>query len=222
LAARRFRSSELGTAISGQVTVRKAAPEERPAVVATVVAAFAQDPAWAFILGEDYGRLAPHFAGALFDLRVARGNVWVTDDLAAVAMWDPPATSDVGGGNGGNEHSRSVWSRYRATAGEDRFERLAQYNDAVAAVDPRASHWYLGVLATDPERRRQGLATAVLTPILSEADRLDIACCLETSTAENRRFYQRRGFDEATEIALPGGPTTWWLRRPPTAARLPR
>lgn len=202
-----------------QVTVRQAVPEERAAVVATVVAAFAHDPAWAFILGEDYGRLAADFAGALFDLRVSRGNVWVSDDLTAAAMWDPPATSSAGGGG---EHSRSVWARYRATAGEDSFKRLARYNDAVAAVDPRASHWYLGVLATDPERRRQGLATAVLTPILSEADRLGIACCLETSTAENRRFYQRRGFDEATEIALPGGPATWWLRRPPTPAGLPR
>ncbi len=182
-------------------------------MVATVVAAFAEDPAWAFILGEDYEHLAAHFAGALFDLRVTRRNVWVSDDLAAVAMWDPPGTSD------GDSDSRSVWSRYRATAGEDSFKRLARYNDAVAAADPSESHWYLGVLATDPGRRGQGLATAVMTPILARADRLGIACCLETSTAENRRFYRGRGFDEATEIVLPGGPTTWWLRRSATPAR---
>jgi GNAT superfamily N-acetyltransferase len=197
------------------VIVREAMPQERPGVVATVVAAFAQDPAWAFILGEDYGRLAAHFAGSLFDLRVACRNVWVSDDLAAVAMWDSPDTGD-GDGDG---LARSVWSRYRATAGEDSFRRLAQYNDAVAAVDPTESHWYLGVLATDPGRRRQGLATAVMTPVLSQADRLGIACCLETSTAANRRFYEGRGFDEATEIVLPGGPTTWWLRRAPARAR---
>ena len=205
-----------GTGVSlTQVTIRQAQPEERPGVVATVVAAFAQDPAWAFILGEDYEHLAAHFAGALFDLRVTRRNVWVSDDLAAVAMWDSPGTSD----DHGDGDSRSVWSRYRATAGEDGFKRLAQYNDAVAAADPGESHWYLGVLATDPGRRRQGLATTVMTPMLAQADRLGIACCLETSTAENRRFYEGRGFDEATEIVLPGGPTTWWLRRPPAAAQ---
>jgi len=197
-------------ASSPQVMIRQALPEERSGVVATVVAAFAQDPAWAFILGEDYGRLAAHFAGSLFDLRVARRNVWVSDDLAAVAMWDSPGAGD--------SDSRSVWSRYRATAGEDSFKRLAQYNDAVAAVNPIESHWYLGVLATDPGRRRQGLATAVMTPILAQADRLGIACCLETSTTENRRFYRGRGFDEAAEVTLPGGPTTWWLRRAPAPA----
>jgi GNAT superfamily N-acetyltransferase len=199
-------------ASSTQVLVRQAVPQERAGVVATVVAAFAQDPAWAFILGADYGRLAPDFAGSLFDVRVARRNVWVSDDLAAVAMWESPDAGD------GDSDSRGVWSRYRATAGEDSFERLARYNDAVAAVSSKESRWYLGVLATDPGRRRQGLATAVITPILERADRLGIACCLETSTAANRRFYEGRGFDEATEVALPGGPTTWWLRRAPAAA----
>jgi predicted N-acetyltransferase YhbS len=62
---------------------------------------------------------------------------------------------------------------------------------------------------------QEGLATALLSPILNEADRLGNACCLETSTVENRRFYERRGFEQAAEIILEGGPDTWWLRRGP-------
>ena len=191
--------------------IRQALPDERPGVVATVAAAFAEDPGWAFILGREYRRLAAHFVGALFDVRVASQNVWVTDDLAGVAMWDFPGKSDAAPG-----YAESVWARYRAIAGEDAFDRLARYNDAIAATSPAECHWYLGVLATDPERQREGLATAVLTPILGEADRHGIACCLETSTADNRSFYERRGFTQATEIVLPGGPPTWWLRRAPT------
>jgi GNAT superfamily N-acetyltransferase len=194
--------------------IRRALPGERSAVAATVAAAFADDPAWAFIFGEDYGRLAVHFAAALFDVRVGSQNVWVTDDLAAVAMWDPPGKSD-----GARVGGESIWVRYRAIAGEEVLRRLASYNDAVAAVASPEANWYLGVLATHPERQRQGLATAVLTPMLREADRLGMACCLETSTAANRRFYERRGFTQATAIALPGGPTTWWLRRAPSGAR---
>jgi GNAT superfamily N-acetyltransferase len=191
---------------------RQATPQERPDVVATVAAAFARDPAWAFILNGEYERLAAHFAGALFDVRVPRGNVWVTDDLAAVAMWDAPDGDDSA-----HAHAEGVWARYRASVGEDAFARLARYNDAVGAASPAEPHWYLGVLATDPRRRREGLATAVLAPIVAHADRLGLACCLETSTTENRRFYERRGFTQATDVVLPGGPPTWWLRRAPAA-----
>jgi GNAT superfamily N-acetyltransferase len=192
--------------------IRRASPGERSVVAATVAAAFADDPAWAFILDEDYGRLAVHFAAALFDVRAGWQNVWVTDDLAAVAMWDPPGKSD-----GARAYRETIWARYRAIAGEDALRRLASYNDAVAAASPPEPYWYLGVLATHPERQREGLATAVLAPVLAEADRLGIPCCLETSTAANRRFYEHRGFTQATAIALPGGPPTWWLRRAPAA-----
>jgi GNAT superfamily N-acetyltransferase len=180
-------------------------------VAATVAAAFADDPGWGFIFGHEYERLAARFVAALFDVRVGSQNVWVTDDLAAVAMWDSPGKSDRA-----SRYAESVWARYRAIAGEAAFARLATYNDAVAEVSPAELHWCLGVLATHPQRQREGLATAVLAPILDEADRHGIACCLETSTTENRRFYERRGFTQATEVILPDGPTTWWLRRAPT------
>ena len=195
---------------SGPV-IKRALPDERAGVVATVVAAFAEDPGWAFILGEEYERLAPHFVAAMFDMRVTCRNVWVTDDLAAVAMWDSPGQSDAAPGR-----AQSALAHYRAIAGEEASERLALYHEAVAAVSPAKPYWYLGVLATHPQRQRQGLASAVLAPILNEADRLGVACCLETSTADNRRFYERRGFEQATEIGLRDGPATWWLRRTPT------
>ncbi len=190
--------------------VRRAAPDERAGVAATVAAAFAQDPAWAFIFGEEYERLAEPFAAALFDVRVASRNVWVTEDLDAVAMWDAPGRSDAVPG-----HAESVWARYRELAGRDALERLDIYNEAVAGASSAEPHWYLGVLATHPRRQREGLATEVLAPVLDEADRVGLTCCLETSTAENRRFYERRGFTQATDVALPGGPATWWLRREP-------
>jgi len=190
--------------------VRHASAEDRAGVVASVTAAFAQDPAWAFMLGAEYERLAPQFAGALFDVRLVSRTVWVSDDLAAVAMWDPPDRSEAG-----VEHAQRVWGRYREVAGEATFDRHTSYNTAVAAASPAGSYWYLGVLATAPSRQHEGLANAVLHPVLEEADRVGLGCCLETSTTANRRFYERRGFTQATDIVLPDGPPTWWLRRDP-------
>lgn len=191
--------------------IRRASPSDRSSVVATVTAAFAEDPAWAFIGDNEYERLAPHFAGALFDTRVASENIWLSDDIAAVAMWDSPVNRALAPDN-----ADAVWAEYRAVAGEHAFARLTSYHEAVGAAVPDEAHWYLGVLATHPHRRREGLASAVLSPILDEADRLGLPCCLETSTQQNRRFYERRGFTQATEILLRGGPPTWWLRRPPS------
>lgn len=207
-------------------TVRRAAPGDRAGVVATVVAAFAQDPAWRFLLGEgeSYARSAPELAGALFDLRVGAGNVWVSgEDLASVAMWREP-----GGQDGSRELAGRVWARYREVAGAGAAARLEAYDAAVAAAgarDARAAgreeHWYLGVLASDPARRREGLASAVLEPVLARADASGLACCLETSTEANRRFYAGRGFTEATAAHLPGGPPIWWLRRPAPPGPVP-
>jgi GNAT superfamily N-acetyltransferase len=194
--------------------IRRALPDDQTGVVATVAAAFAQDPGWAFLFGEEYEALVTHFVAASFDIRVASQDVWVTDDLAAVAMWDSPGKSVAE-----SAHAEGVWARYRARAGEDAFERLVLYNGAVDAASPAEPYWYLGVLATHPQRQREGLATAVLTPVLDKADQLGLACCLETSTAENRRFYERRGFTQSTEIVLPDGPPTWWLHRAPTPER---
>ncbi len=177
-------------------------------MTASAAAAFADDPAWSFLYGDDYERLAPHFAGALFDLRVGAGDVWVTGDLAATAMWEPP-----GAHRAPSDHAEHVWDAYRAVAGEAAWERLTEYERAIDAVRPDTPYWYLGVLATRPDRQGQGLASALLAPILERADGDGIDCCLETSTARNRAFYERRGFTEATDLDIASGPPTWWLRR---------
>lgn len=190
--------------------VRLAVPGDRCAVQSTVAAAFANDPAWAFMLGASYERLAGQFAAALFDARVGSQTVWVTDDAAAVAMWEAPGPKPA------NVDTAEIWARFRASASAEVSERLAAYSDAVSAAAASSTvgdYWYLGVLATHPERQRRGLASRVIEPVLDMADNAGLACCLETSTVENRRFYERRGFTDATDVVVAGGPPTWWLRR---------
>jgi GNAT superfamily N-acetyltransferase len=177
-------------------------------VARCVADAFAHDPAWSFLLGDEYDRLAPLFAAALFDIRVGAATVWVAQDVAAVAMWErcgvPAAPSP---------ETEQVWRAYRAEVGAAPWDRLREYDRAVDEARPSGPYRYLGVLATDPSHQRRGLATAVMAPVLEEADREGIDCCLETSTMANRRFYERRGFTELTPLHIASGPPTWWLRR---------
>jgi GNAT superfamily N-acetyltransferase len=195
---------------SPDVVVRRATPQDRDAVIATVVAAFAHDPAWDFITGGEVERLSPHFAGALFDGRAADGTVWVTDDCRGVAMWDDrtrphpdPARRDA------------AWAAYREVAGEESWATLERYDGALHAHEPPEPFWYLGVLATHPQAQGRGLATAVMSATFAIADAARVDCWLETSVPANTDFYERRGFVERIEVEIDGGPTTWWMRRPP-------
>jgi GNAT superfamily N-acetyltransferase len=200
--------------MSNPVVVRRATAEDRDAVVATVVAAFATDPAWGFITDGEIERLSPYFAGALFDGRADAGTVWVTDDCRAVAMWD-----DRTGATTGDLYPPAIWEAYRAVAGEAAWSTLQAYDGALHVHEPAEPFWYLGVLATHPSAQGTGLATAVMRPVLDIADSVGIDCWLETSVPGNTEFYARRGFTERIEVEIDGGPTTWWMRRP---AEVPR
>ncbi len=189
-------------------SVRRASPHDRDAVIAAVVDAFRHDPAWAFMTAGDYDHVSPLFAGALFDSRVDAGGVWVTDDVAAVSLWDHHTDDDSS-----HDHHSALWTAYREAVGEPVWALLRAYEEALATGHPTGAHWYLGVLATRTSRQRQGLAAAVMAPALALADRDGLDCWLETSTPDNRAFYERRGFAVAAEVEVPDGPLTWWMRR---------
>ena len=182
---------------------------DRDRVVDTIVAAFADDPAWSYFFGDAYAVSAPHLATALFELRIGSSAVWVVDEGDAVAIWVPPT-----GTGATDEAAARGWGACRSAIGEEAWERLRTYDRAVDLVRTPTPHWYLGVLAARPDRHGQGLGTTVMGEGLLLADRTVTDCCLETSTADNRAFYERRGFSEVRPVVIADGPPTWWMRRP--------
>jgi len=187
--------------------------------VLSIVRAFAADPLvrWFFPDDETYVQRASTFFGLLFDGRVDDGNVHVAGDGAAVSMWDPP-----GGGSIAQADLDRRWdAEFEPGAGPGERERLEAYEAAADAMMPQGQSWYLGVLATDPDRQRQGLASAAIAPVLAFADRDGLAAYLETGAFENLVFYARAGFEVTDEVVLPGGPTVWGLQRSPRISDRP-
>ena len=179
----------------------------------SIVRAFAADPLvrWFFLDDGTYVQRASTFFGLLFDGRVDDGTVHVVSDGAAVSMWDPPDAGSIAR----TEPDRRWDTEFEPGAGPGEPERLEAYEAAADAMMPIEASWYLGVLATDPDRRRQGLASAAIAPVLERADRDHLAAYLETGAPENLAFYSRAGFEVTEELALPDGPTLWGLRRSP-------
>lgn len=191
---------------------RRMAPAERDATLRTVVDAFVADPLlrWWFP-GEEYGRLATAFFGFLLDIRIAAGEVWLADDGGAVAMWNPP------GGLLADPHAvEARWEGVRSGLPADVATRLARVEEQVEAALPRHPHWYLGVLATHPDRRGQGLASTVLAPVLAHADRAGLETWLETGSEPNLAIYARFGFEPARTLRVDDAPAVHILRRGPT------
>jgi GNAT superfamily N-acetyltransferase len=188
--------------------VRPATLDDVDAVTAMVTEAFADDPAWRYMTGLGNPMARRALARALMLPRVARGTVWVTSDLTAVAMWDRMDTDFAP-----SEESTRAWAEYRAEVGEDLWSRLEAYDGACDAHAPERPYWYLGVLATHPDAQGRGLATAVLEPGFAAAADDGWDCWLETSVPGNKAFYAGRGFLPVRDIHVPDGPPTWWLRR---------
>jgi GNAT superfamily N-acetyltransferase len=204
------------TSMPNPPSSRKAHPDDRGAVLHTIVRAFAEDPLvrWFFPDDASYERRAGAFFGYLFDIRVVHGEIHVVDDCSAASLWNPP-----GGVRMQQMEQDRLWAAYvEPGAGIGELDRLDAMDETVHGLRPAAAHWYLGVLATDPSRRGGGLARAVMQPILERADADDMPAFLETGTPENLPFYARFGFDVLAEARVPGGPPLWVMWRPPSAA----
>ncbi|MCU1377757.1 MAG: hypothetical protein JWN29_740 [Acidimicrobiales bacterium] len=159
---------------------------------------FEDDPVLSWVF-RDPGRLTKltaMFTFLLEDDFVPPGTTWMTD--AAGAAWRPPGTPERG-----DAHLDRFFTAMTgaATTGED-FQRLAVMGQAVEAAHPVEPHWYLGVLATLPDRRGQGLGSALLGASLDTVDATHHPAYLESSNPRNISLYERHGFEVTGRIHI--------------------
>ena len=95
----------------------------------------------------------------------------------------------------------------------------ARFMRTMSVVEPlhkavEGPHWYLGAIATRPERQGQGLGNALLKIGTDQADAAGAPCYLETGTDENVAFYRKRGFEVSGQAQVEGY-TVYGMIRPP-------
>src|SRR4051812_26551661 len=123
---------------------------------------------------------------------VATGTTWVTDDVAAVAAWEPPA-----GARGTDPVPADVAAaldREVPRLHGDRWTAVRETEAVIAAVRPSAPHWWLTAVGTRPSSRRRGLAAAVLAPVLQRCDTEGTPAAAAVHTWANVRWLRRLGF----------------------------
>ena len=175
-------------------SITTATPADRDRVVATIVAAFAADPAFRYFFPDEatYHEYASAFAGYLFDKRVHGPTVWLAEGGAAVALWDPPSPKPYDGST--------------LDFPADVTARLDAYEAAVHPLLPTEPHWYLGVLATHPDHAGRRWGRAVMAAGVARAREDGVPAYLETTNARNVEVYRGAGWEvtgSVTTMDLP-------------------
>jgi len=66
-----------------------------------------------------------------------------------------------------------------------------------------AKHWYLAVLAVDPQHQGKGHGSKLLNEMLSQIDEEGLPCYVETEGEKNVSMYQHFGFKVIDEFTVP-------------------
>jgi len=194
-------------------TTRRATPEDVPALARMLSRAFLDDPVaiWSCKPDDLRPKLLERFHAARLRQLLGEREVWTNPELSSVALWAPPG-------------------RWKTTPREDLSlarpglhpRLLARAPLVIAGLlglerrHPRdPPHWYLAMLATDPDAQGQGHGSAVLSPILKQCDTDGVAAFLESSKERNIDFYARHGFQVTHELRMPRGPKLWAMWRNP-------
>jgi len=199
---------------SGNITVRKAGVEDIPCLSEVLARAFDADPAANWFCLQDHRRaerMRELFAVSLRRISMPDGEVYTTSELGGAALWAPP-----GRWQPGLLRQLRLLPAMARVAGVRHLIGKLQSMRPVLERHPRAPHWYLEVLGTEPELQGQGIGTALMRPILDTCDWTGAPAYLETAKEGNIPFYERRGFRVTGEIeASSGAPRIWLMWRDP-------
>jgi GNAT superfamily N-acetyltransferase len=196
------------------VIIRQALASDSKLAVAMLMAGFFSDPVLVWLVPE--GRTRRRFLRGLFhaafedshqsgELRVAEDE----GEVCGVAVWYPPGRV--------RDPTGPAMDNALAALDDAGLDRLAALREATIDHDPIKPHFYLWLMAVHREYHGAGIGGAFLSAVLAIWDERQTLSYLEATRSENRRLYERYGFEATGEIRLPGGLTKWPMLRPPQA-----
>jgi len=157
--------------------------------------AFYNDPYYVYIMPNETKRMAQlhWWMRILLRYTLKYGNIYFTEDHKSVAMWigpDKPMVDDF-----------KVLSLglilYPFKVGLKNFIKVLDLSGQWDKEHKKLSkrHYYLMVIAVEPEFQGKGIGTHLLQDGLMRADNENLECYLETCTEEDVRFYRKHNFE---------------------------
>jgi ribosomal protein S18 acetylase RimI-like enzyme len=152
----------------------------------------------------------------LYNYGFRYGEVYATSpNLEGVAMWLPP-----------KKVHQSIWSVLRSGGfrvlrktgikamkrGYPLYNFLGPTHKRLAPFD----HWYLQLLAVEPEKQGKGYGSLLIRAMIKKIDLEGLPVYLETNIEKNVPFYQKHGFEVLDHAIIPKTDVPNWgmLRKP--------
>lgn len=182
-------------------------PEHRNRAIATLAAAFHEDPAMVHMLPDPASRARrlSGLIGWMVDQHLEIGLVLGTPEVDAVTLWRPPGTVHF---------HEPLWHpgtlRFVPIFGRHLLRAL-RTDDGISQHLPTGEGWmYLKMAGVHPEHQGKGLGGRMIRSGLAEAARLGVPSVLETATPSNVGLYQRLGYEIIGEWDVAGGGPHFW------------
>ena len=190
-----------------------ATSEERSQVVTALCKAFFDDPVYRWLVPDDAQRRLS--AVAFYSRFVAvcwpHGGVYAGDHGLAAALWLPPGRQLVTA-----EEAEAFNDALLASAGDDAARaRMAQLFQLLDEHHPADACWYLAFMGVEPVAQGRGIGSRLLAAVLAQVDRQNVPAYLEASSPENRRLYERHGFQTVGGLTVADSPIIFSMWRPP-------
>ena len=191
-------------------------PPHRDASVATLAAAFQNDPAIAYMMPDlaSRPRRLTRLYRWMFAEHLVNGIVLGTAGAEVVTLWRPPGAVHLHEpiGHPGALRFVPIFGRH--------IPRAIRLDDAIRAHLPADEGWhYLRVAGVRPDCQGKGLGGLAIRAGLAEAAARGVPAVLETATPGNLGLYQNLGYQVVSEWQVPrGGPRFWTMTNEAPAA----
>ena len=182
------------------------------AAAETLAKAFQDYPLSLYFIPDELERRKkqPAMFSTLIKNGLKYGEVYATSSkMEGVAVWFPS-----------DSRHNTRWNNFVSgrffmpfivgTATVKRQKAFGEYAGAVRKRVAPFPHWYLQLLAVDPEYQGQGFSSRLVKPMFSRADKEGLSCFLETQAERNVALYEHLGFRVVEEGIIPGSGEKSW------------
>ncbi len=178
---------------------------------------FENYPLTQFFFGDLYKQSIKHLIQLTCD-KASEGDglllgAFVEGKLQGVASIAPPQNEN--NDNDAEGTPTSLEKEFATAIGEEALIRLEAYSNLKKENEPSSPHFYINILAVNPQNQGKGIGSAILSHIhqMSEQHSDSHGVALDTQTQQNVDYYQRFGYRVSATAELENVKNWFMFRR---------